>query len=227
MTLDSDPVLAREARADDPAQVPVDLVRDAQAGSRRAFTALWQRYAPLVHSILLTMVSEADAEDLTQDVAVAALCALPDLRNRGSFPAWLCAIARNRGRSALKARTSALTADAEDAHLEDAVAPAVRDSGKPLDVEETLREIRRLPTSYREPLMLRLLLEMTGPEIARQTGMTPGSVRVNLCRGMKELRRRLAGALDAEADKPHFWARRSSARASATLIRATSTDPHD
>ena len=39
--------------------------------------------------------------------------------------------------------------------------------------------------------MLRLLLEMTGPEIARHTGMTEGSVRVNLCKGMKLLRRRL------------------------------------
>lgn len=30
---------------------------------------------------------------------------------------------------------------------------------------------------------------MTGPEIARQTGLTPESVRVNLCRGMKMLRK--------------------------------------
>jgi RNA polymerase sigma-70 factor (ECF subfamily) len=29
---------------------------------------------------------------------------------------------------------------------------------------------------------------MTGPEIAKQTGLTPDSVRVNLCRGMKMLR---------------------------------------
>jgi RNA polymerase sigma-70 factor (ECF subfamily) len=48
-----------------------------------------------------------------------------------------------------------------------------------------------LPECYREPLMLRLLLEMSGPEIAEQTGMTEGSVRVNLCRGLKLLRQRL------------------------------------
>jgi RNA polymerase sigma-70 factor (ECF subfamily) len=34
---------------------------------------------------------------------------------------------------------------------------------------------------------------MTGPEIARQTGLTPDSVRVNLCRGMKLLREALGG----------------------------------
>jgi RNA polymerase sigma-70 factor (ECF subfamily) len=32
---------------------------------------------------------------------------------------------------------------------------------------------------------------MSGPEIAARTELTPGSVRVNLCRGMKLLREKL------------------------------------
>jgi RNA polymerase sigma-70 factor (ECF subfamily) len=36
---------------------------------------------------------------------------------------------------------------------------------------------------------------MTGPEIAATTGLTPGSVRVNLHRGLKQLRERLEGGL--------------------------------
>jgi len=32
---------------------------------------------------------------------------------------------------------------------------------------------------------------MTGPEIATRTGLTHGSVRVNLCRGMQMLREKL------------------------------------
>ena len=44
--------------------------------------------------------------------------------------------------------------------------------------------------TYRE-LALRLVEGLTGPEIAARTGLTPGSVRVNLCRGMKLLRERL------------------------------------
>ena len=40
--------------------------------------------------------------------------------------------------------------------------------------------------------MLRFVEGMTGPEIAARTGLTPGSVRVNLHRGMQLLR----GALD-------------------------------
>jgi RNA polymerase sigma-70 factor (ECF subfamily) len=33
---------------------------------------------------------------------------------------------------------------------------------------------------------------MTGPEIAAKTGLSPGSVRVNLHRGMNQLRQKLA-----------------------------------
>ena len=51
--------------------------------------------------------------------------------------------------------------------------------------------IRRLPEAYRETLVLRLVEGMTGPEIAARAGLTPGSVRVNLHRGMLMLREAL------------------------------------
>jgi len=53
--------------------------------------------------------------------------------------------------------------------------------------------IRTLPDAYRETLVLRLVEGMTGQEIAERTGLTPASVRVNLHRGMKQLRERLTG----------------------------------
>ena len=52
--------------------------------------------------------------------------------------------------------------------------------------------IRQLPEAYRETLIMRLVLELTGPEIAEHTGMTHGSVRINLHRGMKLLREALS-----------------------------------
>src|SRR5712692_7511302 len=54
-----------------------------------------------------------------------------------------------------------------------------------------LAAIRSLPDAYRETLILRLVEGMTGPEIAARTGLTPASVRVNLHRGMKQLREKL------------------------------------
>jgi RNA polymerase sigma-70 factor (ECF subfamily) len=49
-------------------------------------------------------------------------------------------------------------------------------------------------------MILRLVEGMTGPEIAEQTGLSAGSVRVNLHRGMKLLRERLGMAVKEKSD---------------------------
>ena len=67
-----------------------------------------------------------------------------------------------------------------------------RSPGSAAEAARALTAIRALPEAYRQTLMLRFVEGMTGPEIAARTGLTPGSVRVNLHRGMQLLR----GALD-------------------------------
>ena len=64
------------------------------------------------------------------------------------------------------------------------------------EARSVLAAIHTLPAAYRETLILRLVEGLSGPEIAARTGMTPGSVRVNLHRGMKQLREKL-GAVGA------------------------------
>jgi len=61
------------------------------------------------------------------------------------------------------------------------------------EAARALDAIRNLPEAYRDTLMLRLVEGMSGPEIAERTGLTPGSVRVNLHRGMQLLRDALGG----------------------------------
>jgi RNA polymerase sigma-70 factor (ECF subfamily) len=54
-----------------------------------------------------------------------------------------------------------------------------------------LEVVRGLPDAYRDTLILRLVEGLSGPEIAERTGLTAASVRVNLHRGMKQLRAKL------------------------------------
>jgi RNA polymerase sigma-70 factor (ECF subfamily) len=54
-----------------------------------------------------------------------------------------------------------------------------------------LEAVRQLPEAYRETLLMRLVEGMSGAEISERTGLTPGSVRVNLHRGMALLREKL------------------------------------
>src|SRR5581483_1316032 len=154
------------------------LVLAAARGDRAAFGELYVRYALLVHGILLARVPPADAEDLVQEVFVAAMRQLAGLRTAAAFRGWLAVIARNRAIDFFRARKQSEPLEEADGHTAAASAEA----------HVVLDLIRTLPEAYRETLVLRLVEGLTGPEIARQTGLTPESVRVNLCRGMKMLR---------------------------------------
>jgi RNA polymerase sigma-70 factor (ECF subfamily) len=138
----------------------------------------------MVHGILLARIRRPDVEDLVQDVFVIALERLATLRQFGAFGGWLATIARNRAIDHLR-RAPAMTELPPDL--------AARDSGQ-AEALQILSVIQSLPDAYRETLTLRLVEGMTGPEISALTGLTEGSVRVNLHRGMKQLRERLEAA---------------------------------
>jgi RNA polymerase sigma-70 factor (ECF subfamily) len=159
------------------------LVRAAQEGDRDAFGRLYQRYGPMVHGVLLARVPYGEVDDLVQDVFLTALQRLPMLRAAAAFPAWLASIARNRATDYHRRRP--VTTDAVDL-----AAPEQPERAEALSV---LAAIRSLPEAYRETLTLRFVEGMTGPEIAARTGLTAGSVRVNLHRGMTQLREKLSG----------------------------------
>lgn len=159
------------------------LVSRARAGDRDAFDRLHERYAALVHGVLLASAPPSDVDDLMQDVFLAAWRALPAGQEVRHIGAWLATIARNRARRR-HAREHATSA------LPDDVAAAATPAS-PAEGGEILDAVRGLPSTYAETLALRLVEGMTGPEIAEWTGMTHGSVRVNLSRGMKMLREAL------------------------------------
>lgn len=163
------------------------LIRAAVQGDRGAFGELYLRYARMVHGILLARVPPKDAEDLVHDVFMSAMRQLRGLRTAAAFRGWLSAIARNRAIDYFRAERH--NSPLEDANLRDhGVRSSEAEALLLLDV------IRQLPEAYRETLILRLVEGMTGPEIAQQTGLSPDSVRVNLCRGMKMLRAAWGGA---------------------------------
>jgi len=159
------------------------LVEAARAGDRAAFGQLYTRFAPMVHAILLARVPRPEVEDLVHEVFVTALQSLGRLREAAVFGAWLAAIARNRAHDRHRRwrRTEELPAEV---------------SGTPHpegDGMAVLELIKTLPEAYRETLVMRLVEGMSGPEIAERTGLSPGSVRVNLHRGMAQLRAKLLG----------------------------------
>ena len=166
------------------------LVRAAQQGDRAAFGLLYARYSRMVHGILLARVPFSDVDDLVQDVFLQALPRLNALREVSRFPGWLASIARNRATDFHRRTKPIEEFDEQSASAQsDTPAPSANySSHSSTEAHAVLEAIRSLPDSYREPLILRLVEGMSGPEIAARTGLTHGSVRVNLYRGMQQLR---------------------------------------
>ena len=161
----------------------------AQRGSTEAFGNLHRRFIALVHGVLLSRFRPAVAEELTQECFLIAFQKLHQLREPAKFGPWIVAIARHL--------------DASDEHRNSE--PINLDSGginelidhrsgaeSAIDAAKVLSVIRQLPEAYRETLVLRLVEGMSGAEIAKETGISADSVRVNLHRGMKKLREALA-----------------------------------
>ena len=162
------------------------LVKAAQGGDRAAFGQLYQRYVRMVHGILLARVPSVAAEDLVHDVFLQALPKLAALRDVSRFGPWLAAIARNRATDFHRRAKTDCSLDDQAGTAE----PAENPEGQ-VGIEDSislLNAVRELPDVYREPLILRFVEGLTGPEIAARTGLTHGSVRVNLHRGMHLLR---------------------------------------
>jgi RNA polymerase sigma-70 factor, ECF subfamily len=185
----------REKFASAPAEDAL-LVSAAKDGDRAAFGRLYERYCRMVHGVLLAKVPLDEVNDLVQDVFMIALRRLSTLREAGSFGAWLVTIARNRAYDFHRRSPpeEQLDNDAPEPEIE-AGHGDHRDHALAI-----LNAIRTLSDAYQETLILRLVEGMTGPEIAARTGLSHGSVRVNLHRGMQQLRAKLSP--NVELDSP-------------------------
>ena len=72
------------------------LARRAASGEAEAFGVLYDRYVDAVYRYVFYRVrNEAEAEDVTSDVFMRALRAIPKYEPRQAFLAWLYRIARN------------------------------------------------------------------------------------------------------------------------------------
>jgi RNA polymerase sigma-70 factor (ECF subfamily) len=160
------------------------LVEAARRGDCDAFEVLYRRFYGGVKGVLLARLPYQDVPDAIQDVFLTAWSNLGALREPRAFGPWLAAIARNRAKRLYRYHQSVL-------ELKDDLKLTAVVHAQSSSYLELLDTVRSLPEAYHETLLLRLVGGFNGSEIAARTGLTEGSVRVNLHRGIKLLRQRL------------------------------------
>jgi RNA polymerase sigma-70 factor (ECF subfamily) len=175
------------------------LVTAAQAGDRGALEKLLREIRPhLYRYVLSRLVDRGLAEDVTQEVSMTVVAALPRYVDTGrSVLAWVFGIAVRKvseAHRALRRRPETLL----DA-VPDGASPANDEPEHAVLALETTREVAglldALPAPQGEILRLRVAAGLTAEETASVLGMSAGAVRVAQHRALARLRT----AVEAEA----------------------------
>jgi RNA polymerase sigma-70 factor, ECF subfamily len=179
----------RDARAE------ARLVERASGGERGAFDALVRLHFAEVYGLLHRLVgNHEDAEDLAQDCFVKAYRSLRFYRGEGSFAAWLGRIAihlardhqRRRGR-----RGPVLPIDLVGEEPRAAAPGPVTELSRRELMRRVGEAVEDLPFNLRTAIVLRVLEGRDYEDVARATGMKPGTVRTQVMKARKRLMRAL------------------------------------
>jgi RNA polymerase sigma-70 factor (ECF subfamily) len=169
---------------------------------------VYHDYAPRVYNVARRMVrTDADAEDVTQDVLLQVVRKLPSFRGEAAFPTWLHRITVNTAlshRRKCAVREENRTSDPFDIVLAEEEAPPRGWNGASGPEAQVLRHeakhlieraIARLPSLYRNVFLLADVEGLPNAEIAEALGLSVPAIKSRLHRARQLLREALA---------PHF-----------------------
>jgi RNA polymerase sigma-70 factor (ECF subfamily) len=179
-------------------ETDVGLVHRAQRGDRAAFEELVRRTSRLLYARLFLETGDPHlAEDLLQETLLRAYHALGRLNQPGTLRAWLLTIAQNvltdAARHASRQKRAAPPRVGTEvlANLPGRSPPPEDEAVRSEERERVLAVLRSLPQEYRLPLTLRYIAGADYEAIETQLGLSNGSLRGLLHRGLKLLRTRL------------------------------------
>jgi RNA polymerase sigma-70 factor (ECF subfamily) len=176
-------------------QVEVDaaaeLIRGLQRGDRDALTTLVTLHQQRIHRLVRRLSGwSSDAEDLVQEVFIAAMRGAKKFDGRSSIETWLTRIAINTCRADRRRRLLRVkfwkSMMNHESILETTPQVETRETA-----ERVVKCLRKLAGKYREVMVLRYLEEQSVAEIAKLLELSTGTVEVRLHRGRQMLRERL------------------------------------
>lgn len=166
----------------------LDLIRAMAQGDSRALDKLYNYHGPKLLAYLTSRLGDRQwAEELLQDVMLAAWHGAAKFRGESRVSTWLMSIARRRAINAVQ-RTKARSVLPIDQHVLTAAENAEGIVEKQ-EVGELVRTgLRELPDEQRETLELVFFHGFSNRETAVLLGIPPGTVKSRLSRAKGKLR---------------------------------------
>ena len=143
---------------------------------------LYQReYRNLVRLAAILVDDRATCEEIVQDAFVRTLVSWRSVRDPEKAPAFLRSAVLNGARSKLRRREVARR------HPDVPLAPVPSVEAASVDHHVVVHALRRLPDRQRDCVVLRYYLDLPEREIAATLGISGGSVKTHLHRGLAAL----------------------------------------
>jgi RNA polymerase sigma-70 factor (ECF subfamily) len=170
-------------------------------GGDGALRSAYDRYGSLVYSFCRRTVGHHDANEVAQDVFVAAWRSQSSYDpSRGSLGGWLIAIARNKAIDHLRrqGRQPSIDSGEDSASLAGVRADEVGMIADRMLLTEALNE---LAPRARRVVELAFFHDLTHEQIAEKTHLPLGTVKSDVRRSLPTLQRALAGRTSGDTDE--------------------------
>lgn len=167
------------------------LVASIGEGDGAALTAVYDRYSGIVYSVALRVLADTSAaEDVLQEIFLRLWRDPARFKPaRGSLPAWLAVMARNRAIDQLRRRRPA----DDVTELPVACSLDIEDLTARRDVIANARQhMATLPDEQRRTIEMAFFEGLTHNEIAERTGEPLGTIKTRIRSGIQSIRRALA-----------------------------------
>ncbi len=180
------------------------LLEDIRGGDARKYAVLVNRYKDRGLALAERIIrSREEAEEVLQDAFVRAFRNLKSFRGDSSFGTWFYRILYNlcltHTRRATAGRKESLDDDSIADVVEGFTAADALVALEANDIREILlTEVNRLPESYRIPLTLFYMQELSYEEIALVMHLPIGTIKTNLHRARLRLRKNVIADLAEE-----------------------------
>ena len=187
------------------------LVDRCRRGDRESFAQLMRLHEKQIYNFTYRMLgSEGEAEDLTQDIFIAAFRGIRSFRGEAKFSTWLYRIALNQARNRIK-YLSRRNFFARQRRRADYGATTVSESpeglpdGAPTPEQWTMTRdlaaqvqkcLNQIPLQARQILVLRDIQGFSYNELSEMLSLKPGTVKSRLHRARAAMRECLSEKLE-------------------------------
>jgi len=169
-----------------------ELLNQIRAGDDKAVTTLFLHYRDRLYAFVrLQVTADHEAEDIVQDVFLAAFRQLDRFRGEAEFSTWLWAIAGNKVADLYRAQKRKGLITVIDEEMEDSLPDPNWDFVEQLEAKEMAQALihcqASLPVAQKEAIYWVFYQELGVNDAAQRQSCPPGTVKSRLYHARKQL----------------------------------------